>query len=146
MITESSVEIAAPATVVWDVFTDVERWPEWTASVERLTALDSAVIEVGKRFEIKQPRLPKLVWQVTDVDPGHSWTWRVYSFGSTTTGVHEVTATGPATTVVRQRIEQRGPLGAVVALLMRSLTKRYLRLEGEGLAARSEQRQHAATA
>ena len=37
----------------------------------------------GKRFEIKQPRLPKLVWEVTEVEPGVSWTWRQRSPGGT---------------------------------------------------------------
>src|SRR5215211_5110690 len=71
MITEGSISVEAPAARVWDVFTDVERWPEWTASVERIIARDgaggAAEIAVGKRFEIKQPRLPKLVWEVTEV-------------------------------------------------------------------------------
>src|SRR5947209_3927427 len=40
MITESGVEIDAPASLVWEVFSDVERWPEWTASVTSLVALD----------------------------------------------------------------------------------------------------------
>ena len=61
MITERSVEIDAPAPLVWDVFTDVECWPEWTASVTHLVALDGPGIAVGKRFEIKQPKLPTLV-------------------------------------------------------------------------------------
>ncbi len=69
MITECGVDIDAPAAVVWDVFSDVERWPEWTASVTRLVALDGPGLAVGKRFEIKQPRMPKLVWEVTDVTP-----------------------------------------------------------------------------
>ena len=63
MITDCGVEIEAPAAVVWDVFSDVERWPEWTASVTRLVALDGPGLAVGKRFEIKQPRMPKLVWE-----------------------------------------------------------------------------------
>ena len=75
MITDSGVEIEAPAGVVWDVFSDVERWPEWTASVTRLVALDGPGLAVGKRFEIKQPRMPKLVWEITDLNPGTSWTW-----------------------------------------------------------------------
>ena len=70
MITDNAVEIDAPATVVWDVYSDVERWPEWTASVTRLVALDGPGLAVGKRYEIKQPRMPKLVWEVTDVTPG----------------------------------------------------------------------------
>ena len=67
MITDSGVDIDAPATVVWDVFSDVEHWPEWTDSVTSLVALDGPGLAVGRRFEIKQPRMPKLVWEVTDL-------------------------------------------------------------------------------
>jgi uncharacterized membrane protein len=146
MITESSTEIAAPAAVVWDVFADVEHWPEWTTSVERLVALDGPSLEVGKRFEIKQPRLPRLVWEVTQLTPGVTWTWRQRSVGGTTLATHEVTALDGDHTLVRQRIDQRGPVGVTVGLLMRRLTRRYLTLEGEGLKTRSEERaRHGAT-
>jgi uncharacterized membrane protein len=140
MMTDSSVEIDAPASIVWDVFADVERWPEWTASMTRLVALDGPGIEVGKRFRIKQPRLPDLVWEVTAVDPGVSWTWRARSPGATTDATHEVVAQGNERTLVRQRIDQRGPLGVAVGVLMRPMTKRYLDLEARGLAATSEER------
>jgi hypothetical protein len=43
-------------------------------------------------------------------------------------------------TVVRQRIEQRGPIGATVGLMMRGITKRYLNMEGEGLRSCVERR------
>jgi len=142
MITDSSVAIDAPASIVWDLYADVERWPEWTASVERIVALDGPGIEIGKRFEIKQPRLPKLVWEVTDVDPGVSWRWQQRSLGATAVATHEVTATDAATTVVHQQIEQRGPIGAATGVLMRRLTKRYLELESQGLKAVSEQHRH----
>jgi uncharacterized membrane protein len=140
MNTGSSVEIDAPASVVWDVFIDVEAWPDWTASVDTVTSLDGPDIRIGRRFEIKQPRLPKVAWAVTELAPGVSWTWRQRSFGATTLATHEVIAQGPNRTLVRQRIDQRGPLGVIVGLLMRRLTKRYLGLEAEGLKARSEQR------
>jgi uncharacterized protein YndB with AHSA1/START domain len=138
MITESSITIDAPAALVWDVFTDVERWPEWTASVERIVALDGAGIEVGKSFEIKQPRFPKLVWEITEVEPGVAWTWRQRSLGSRTFATHEVVAEAPDCTLVRQRIDQRGPLGVLVGVLVRRLTRRYLDLEAHGLKGRSE--------
>ena len=140
MIRESSVEIGAPAPVVWDVFVDVERWPEWTASVEQVRPLEGPGIAVGKRFEIKQPRLPKLVWEVTAVDPGVSWTWRQRSPGGTSLASHEVVGQGPDRALVRLRIEQRGPVGATVGLLMSRRTARYLELEAQGLKARSEER------
>lgn len=141
MITESGIEIDAPAGVVWEVFSDVERWPEWTASVTRLVALDGPELFVGNRFEIKQPRMPKLVWAVTDMSPGASWTWVQRSPGGLTVARHDVLPGGgdsEGRTRIHQRLEQRGPVGALVGLLMRSMTRRYLDLEAEGLKARCE--------
>jgi uncharacterized membrane protein len=140
MITESGVDIDAPAGVVWEVFSDVERWPEWTASVTRLVALDGAGLAVGKRFEIKQPRMPKLVWTVTELAPGESWTWEQRSPGGVTVARHDVIAKSEKRTRVQQQLDQRGPLGSMVGLLMRGMTRRYLELEAAGLKARSEQR------
>src|SRR3954452_14468781 len=132
MITESSVAIEASPSLIWDVYADVERWSRWTASIKSVGARDGPEISVGQRFEIRQPRYPKLVWVVTAVEPGVSWTWQVKSLGATTTASHELEPTGDRT-VVRQRIEQRGPIGATVGLMTRHLTKRYLKMEGEGL-------------
>jgi uncharacterized membrane protein len=148
MKTTSTIEIDAPASIVWDVFTDVERWPAWTASVEQIVPLDAPALALGNRFEIKQPRLPKVVWEVSAIEPGVSWTWRARSAGNTTYASHEVVRQAPNHTLVRQRIEQRGPIGVAVGVLMLRLTKRYLDLEAQGLKACSEgrQRQDAASA
>jgi hypothetical protein len=137
MITETAVEIEASPSAIWEVYADVGRWPDWTASITSVVPLDGPEIAVGHRFEIRQPRFPKLVWVVTAVEPGVSWTWRQKSFGGTTVASHQLTSTGNRT-VVGQRIEQRGPIGVTVGLMMRGLTKRYLTMEGEGLKARVE--------
>ena len=139
MITEDSVEIDAPPQLVWEVFSDVERWPEWTASVTSLVALDGPGLAVGKRFAIKQPRMSKLVWKVTEIDPGSSWTWEQRSPGAIGHARHDVIAQPGGRTLVRQQIDQRGVLGALVGRLMVTMTKRYLELEAQGLKARSEQ-------
>ena len=146
MITDSSIEIDAPAATVWDVFADVEHWADWTASIQRIVPLDGPGIEVGKRFKIKQPRMPDLAWKVTAVEPGTSWAWEQRSPGGTTVAVHEVVALGTDRTLVRQRIDQRGPIGWLVGLLMRRTTRRYLELEGQGLKATSERRHRDAAA
>jgi uncharacterized protein YndB with AHSA1/START domain len=138
MITESSVEIDAPTSLVWEVFTDVERWPEWTASVTNLVALDGPGLAVGKRFQIKQPKLPTLVWEVTDVAPGVSWTWAQHSSGGSTFAHHALTPMDDGRTLVRQALDQRGPVGAIVGRLMLRTTRRYLEMEAQGLKLRSE--------
>ncbi|CAM3077316.1 polyketide cyclase [Mycobacterium intermedium] len=142
MFTESSVEINAAAPLVWEVFTDVERWPEWTPSVSSLVALDGPELAVGKRFQIKQPKLPTLVWEVTELEPGVSWTWVQRSPGGLTLANHLLTPIGEDRTLARQSIDQRGPIGALVGKLMLRTTRRYLEMEGLGLKSRSEQLRH----
>jgi uncharacterized membrane protein len=139
MITEDRIEINAPPQLVWDVFSDVEHWPDWTASVTSLTGLDGAVLAVGKRFRIKQPGMSKLVWKVTDIEPGSSWAWVQRSPGVRVTARHFVTGQPGGRTLVRQQLDQRGVLGALVGRLMVKKTKRFLELEARGLKARSEE-------
>ena len=131
MITEDAIEIDAPATLVWQVFSDVESWPEWTASVTRLSALDGPGLAVGKRFEIKQPRLPKLVWEVTAVRAAPRGPGSSGRPAAAPSPVHEVIAQPGGRTLVRQRLDQQGPVGELVARLMRGTTKRYLELEAK---------------
>src|SRR5271156_4526548 len=138
MFNEDSIEIDAPLQLVWDVFSDVERWPEWTASVTSLVGQDGPALAVGRRFAIKQPGMQKLVWQVTEIDPGSSWTWVQRSPGVLVSARHYVIAQPGGGTLVRQQLDQRGVLGALVGRLMVKKTKRFLELEAQGLKARSE--------
>lgn len=139
MFTEDSIEIDAPPQVVWDVFSDVERWPEWTASVTSLTGRDGSTLAVGRRFAIKQPGLQKLIWKVAEIEPGTSWTWVTRSPGVQVTARHFVTGLPGGRTLVRQELDQRGLLGALVGRLTLKRTKRFLAMEARGLKARSEQ-------
>jgi uncharacterized membrane protein len=139
MFTEDSIEIDAPPHLVWQVFSDVEHWPEWTESVTSLVGRDGADLAVGKRFAIKQPGMQKLIWQVTEIEPGSSWTWVQRSPGVRVTARHYVSAQPGGRTLVRQQLDQGGLLGALVGRLMVKKTKRFLELEAKGLKARSEQ-------
>lgn len=139
MINESSVVIDAPTSLVWDVFSDVERWPERTDSVTNLVALDGPGLAIGMRFQIKQPKLPKLVWKVTAAAPGVCWTWAQHSSGGSTVAHHALTSMDDGRTLVRQAVDQRGLVGAIVGRLMLRTTRRYLEMEAQGLKVRSEQ-------
>lgn len=139
MLAEDSIEIDAPAELVWQVFSDVEHWPDWTASVTSLVAQDGRGLDLGKRFAIKQPGMPTLVWQVTEIEPGSSWTWVQRSPGVHVRAQHWVVAQPGGRTLVRQQLNQTGVIGAVVGRLTANKTRRFLAQEASGLKARSEE-------
>lgn len=117
---------------------DVERWPEWTASVTSVRRLDEGPLRVGSRVRIRQPRLPTTTWTVTEVVAGESFTWVAAGPGFTTTASHRVRpdASGSVATLA---VNQAGALGALVGRLTARLTRRYLDLEAAGLRGRAEQ-------
>lgn len=136
---EASIDVAAPAQRVFDVYADVEHWPDWTKSVTSVERLDQGPLRVGSRARIRQPRLPVAVWEVTDFVPGESFTWIARGPGILTTGRHVVIPSGGEGHVkVTASLEQAGLLGPLVGLLTKRLTDRYLQTEVSGLKARCE--------
>ena len=142
MITDSGVDIDAPATVVWDVFSDVERWPEWTDSVTSLVALDGPGHCGGQAIRDQAAAHAEARMGGHRCEPGRSWTWVQRSPGGLTKASHDIEALSDRRTRVRQQIDQGGPVGALVGLLMRRMTRRYLELEAAGLKGRSERLHH----
>ncbi len=140
MHAEDSIDIQAPADVVWRVYADVERWPAWTASMDEVTFVRGDALADGAEVRIKQPRLPRVTWVVTELRPGASWTWEARSPGALTVARHVVTPTDDGTTRVEQSIDQTGPVGGLVGRAIAGLTHRYLRMEAEGLKATAEAR------
>lgn len=132
---EVTVSVAAPADRVWAILSDVERWPTWTASVTSVEL--HGPMAAGSTARIRQPKLPPVTWTITEVVPDRSFTWESTAPGSRATGWHEVTSTGDASCTVRLALEQAGPVGSLVGLLYRGLTKRYVQMEADGLVAAS---------
>jgi uncharacterized membrane protein len=132
---ETTRNIDAPARQVWDVMYDVTRWPEWTPTVTSVRRLDGGAFGVGSRAEIRQPKLPKAVWEVTEVvegPDGYGFTWEATGPGMRTIARHDVVPRGEGATV-RLSIEQTGPMGAVAATVWRGLTQRYIETEAASL-------------
>ena len=134
---ERSVEIAVPAEEVYAVYADVERWPEWTASVDSVERLDEGLLRVGSQAKVKQPRLPGQVWTVTAVEDGRSFTWETHGVGITSTGIHQVepTATGCRATAI---VEMTGWMAPVAGRAAKALIESYLGMEADGLKRRCE--------
>jgi hypothetical protein len=133
-----TVTIDAPNAIVWDVYSDIEHWPEWTASVTTAHLDPSGPLALGSRASIKQPRLPRVTWTVSHIEPGRSWQWANHTVGAHTNADHRLTPLDSGRTRVDLSIDQRGVLGRPIGWLVKRTTRRYLRMEAEGLRARSE--------
>jgi hypothetical protein len=134
----SSIDIQAPPSVVWAILSDVERWPNWTPTVTRLTKLTPGPLAVGMAARIIQPKLPPAVWRVTEIRDGRDFTWVNHRLGLNVIGSHAVEPLPDGGTRATVAIRFVGPLAPIVARLARRLNEDYLAMEAKGLKARSE--------
>lgn len=131
--------ILAPVDAAWPVMSDVARWHEWTASITRVEVLTPGPLSVGSRARVVQPGLVPGTWTFTAWEPGRRFTWTMRQPGIRCTGDHELTPT-PDGCRVRLTLDFHGPVGWLAARLGAGLVRRYMTMEAEGLAARSEGR------
>jgi uncharacterized membrane protein len=137
---ETTIEIAARPDAVWSTLTDVERWPEWTHSMTKVERLDNGDLGVGSRARIRQPGMPPLVWEVTELVDGQSFSWRSKVPGITTTGGHHLSTAGTdgRTVTVTLTLDHDGFLAPLVERLLGARSRRYVQMEADGLKARCE--------
>jgi uncharacterized membrane protein len=131
---EQTAAVAASAEAVWAALVDVERWPTWTRSMQKVAQLDEGPLAVGCKVRIKQPRFMPVVWRVTELDPGRSFTWTSATPGQTAVATHAVRPMGAGTSEVHLTFDQSGALSPVLGLVLGNMTRRYVRMEAEGLA------------
>jgi uncharacterized membrane protein len=132
------VEIQAPPALVWKIMRDVKRWPEWTPTVTSVHLMNRAPLRVGSCAVIRQPKLPKAKWRVTELDePGRSFTWVSWGPGVRATARHRVEAFGEGSRATLS-LRFAGLLAGLFGYLTRGLNERYLALEAKGLKQRSE--------
>jgi carbon monoxide dehydrogenase subunit G len=129
---QHAVTVAAPPERVWEVLTEVERWPERIPTVDSVERLDDGPLRVGSRTRMQQPRLPEAVWTVTDVDEGRSFTWESRSRGVAISAGHVVEPHG-TTTRLTLSVSLSGPLAPVGWLMTRGLTRRYVETEAASI-------------
>jgi hypothetical protein len=139
-ITADTITVnAAPATV-WEVYTDVDKWSQWTASVSDAHVDPPGPLTIGSTASIKQPRFPRVVWTVTEVEHERWWSWANRAPGARTVAAHQLTPLDDGRTRVDLWIDQRGVLGRPIGWIARRTTRRYLRMEAEGLKRNTEAR------
>lgn len=123
-----SLETTAPPRRVWDVWTDVERWPTWDAEL-RDASLDGDALEEGARGRVvlrasPTERLdPSASFVVTELDPVRSYAYDV-EFPLARLVVRRSLRGHDGGTSFTHEVWFEGPLGGA---LSRTLGRRYRR-------------------
>ena len=133
----NAIAIAASLERVWEILIDVERWREWTPSIERVERLDSAPLHVGSKVRIEQPKLRPAVWTITLWEPPRRFVWISHNPGVEARATHDLESTADGC-VLKLGLEFGGLFGALAGRLNRHLIDRYLALEAAGLKRRCE--------
>ena len=132
-----TIDIAAAPERVWQVIVDIESWPQWTKSVTDVKRLDSGPLQLGSRARLRQPGLPTLTWELTELQQGTQFTWVCRLPGVTAAARHEIIASETGSRL-ELTTTWTGPFAGLVAALNRTRTHRLLATEANGAKARSE--------
>lgn len=134
---ERTVDIAAPPEAVFAILVDVERWPEWTSSVTEARKLDPGDLAIGSRVELAQPRLSRMTWTVTELEPGRGFAWTARSSGVRSVANHRIEPTASGSRVTLS-VEQDGFMTWLMRPFIKRIGERYIEAEAEGLKRRAE--------
>lgn len=112
-----STPIDAPAELVWQTISTVEKWPEWTPTMTEIRRLDEGELRVGSKAEVRQPKQPVRTWTVTELTPGTSFTWVTSGPGLQLVADHVIRTDDNGGLVVELTFAARGVFAPVAGLL-----------------------------
>lgn len=132
------VIIHANPAAIWQVLTDVERWPRWTPTVLDVQPLTNHGFNVGSRYRITQPQLRPAVYEVTECVPHQAFTWVQKSPGATMIADHRINACDGDGAEVELTFTTEGLLGSILGMKYAKLITEYVRTEARSLKAHCE--------
>ena len=135
---QKSLTVAAEPARVWQVLSDIERWPERITTYQEVRRLDDGDLSVGSRARVKQKGLAVGEWEVSELVPGRTFTWTSQQPGVRIVGRHHVTTDPAGATRLTLVLEQSGWLSGVVTLLLGRKVREYVDLEAEALKVAAE--------
>lgn len=122
---------AATPDRLWSIASDVERWADRLPTVTVVRPLGSGPIGVGSKFEVRQPGLPKAVWEVTDWQQlARSFTWVSTGPGIRSTAMHSVQGEDGGSRLDLS-LEWSGPFAPVFELLLGRKARGMVETEAE---------------
>jgi uncharacterized membrane protein len=137
----TSARVEAPADVVWQVLSDVERMPTWTGSMTRVTILGAEpTIAVGSRVELTQPGLPAAVWEVDSLTEGSGFSWSSSTPGVRSGVAHRIAPVSDLACELTLAVAQSGMLAGLTNLALGSRARELVDAELVDLKAEAERR------
>ena len=136
MITASAWS-AGPPERLWALASDVDRWAERLPTVDSVRELGRTGAGVGSRYEVRQPGMPRAVWEITAWQE-RSFTWVSRAPGIRSTAVHTVSQDGTGSRL-ELSLEWDGVLAPVVRRLLGARSTDMVEREAETFARLAEQ-------
>ena len=134
----ASARSAATPDRLWAIVSEVERWGDRLPTIDLVRPLGSGPAGVGSKFEVRQPGLPKAVWEISDWQPGRSFTWVSAGPGIRSTAVHTVRQDDDGSRLDLS-LEWTGPLARVLELLIGRKARGMVETEAETFTRFAEQ-------
>ncbi|MGI3786519.1 MAG: SRPBCC family protein [Janthinobacterium lividum] len=132
--------VRADAERLWGFVGRVADWADLLPTVDEVTIVDDGPTpHVGARYALRQPGLPRLVYEVTKYVPQEHFTWVASAPGVCTTGTHTITPARDGC-LLTLTLGWTGTLSPLVALLFTTRTQRYVELEADTFTALAEGR------
>ena len=120
---EHSAESKASPESIWERYTDVEMWREWSKGVEE-SELDGE-FENGSTGKVKPPNLPRSSFELVDVEPERRFTTETkFPLGSGTIRIEHEVEPSDGGSRITHRASIDGPLDFVWSRTVGWIVKR----------------------
>ncbi|AEV84420.1 hypothetical protein ACWT_3397 [Actinoplanes sp. SE50] len=133
---EETSLIDAPVEVVWRLTVEIDGWPEFLPTVQRVERLDAGEVRVGTRARVKQPGQLSAIWTVTRLEAGREFTWETRRTGLRLTGRHLLEPAGAGTRMTLV-LEVDGAAARAATAVLGGMMRTTLRRESAGFARRA---------
>jgi uncharacterized protein YndB with AHSA1/START domain len=130
-----SERIGAPAEVIWELWQDTDRWPDWNEQIERVEVDGEGELRVGAKVKTKMRRGGTVRHVVTEYEPGGLLVYEA-RFPGARSGLEHRLREGRRSVEVSHRRYVEGPLASLWAPMigrkrMRETVERFIRRERE---------------
>lgn len=128
---ETSIGIDAPPEQAWTIVSDVERYPERTASITRVEP-GKTPFGIGAIYRLDVKGTRRADWTVIELVEGRRFAWRATIQGVTAEATHEVTAADTGSTLTLA-VNYTGFAAKLLRPLIGRTTRKNLAMESAGM-------------